>query len=83
MCDPNTKNKNGFTPILLAAKENHFQIIGRLLEAGASPNCQDPLTRWEEAWLTNPSRMTPLHLVLTKYNIRRQAETVQVPTSFL
>ena len=67
LCDPDTKNRNKFTPLLVAAKENHFEVMELLLQAGADPNTQDPL-----------SGMTPLHLVVCKYHTQRRVPTCQV-----
>ena len=67
LCDPDTQNKNKFTPLLVAAKENHFEVMELLLQAGANPNTQDPL-----------SGMTPLHLVVCKYHTQRRVPTCQV-----
>ena len=72
LCDPNTKNRNAFTPLLVAAKENHFEVMDILLGAGADPNSQDPL-----------SGMTPLHLVVCKYHTQRRLPTCQVTFLFL
>ena len=71
LCDPNTKNRNAFTPLLVAAKENHFEVMDILLGAGADPNSQDPL-----------SGMTPLHLVVCKYHTQRRLPTCQVTFLF-
>ena len=67
LCDPNVENKNKFSPILIAAKENNFDIVNLLLEFHANPNSQDPLLR-----------MTPLHLILSKYHISRRNQTCTV-----
>ena len=67
LCDANVQNKNKFSPILVAAKENNFDIVNLLLEFHADPNSQDSL-----------SRMTPLHLILSKYHISRRNETCTV-----
>ena len=70
LCDPDTQNRNKFTPLLVAAKENHFEVMELLLQAGANPNTQDPL-----------SGMTPLHLVVCKYHTQRRVPTCQVMIS--
>ena len=67
LCDPNVQNKNRFSPILIAAKENNFDIVNVLLEHQADPNSQDSL-----------SKMTPLHLILSKYHISRRHQTCAV-----
>ena len=70
LCNPDTRNRNKFTPLLVAAKENHFEAMELLLQAGANPNTQDPL-----------SGMTPLHLVVCKYHTQRRVPTCQVRIS--
>ena len=66
-CDPNVQNKNKFSPILIAAKENNFDIVNVLLEFQADPNSQYSL-----------SKMTPLYLILSKYHISRRSQTCMV-----
>ena len=60
-------NENKHSPLLVAAKENHFDAMELLIQSGADPNSQDPL-----------SGMTPLHLVLCKYHTQRRVPTCQV-----
>ena len=54
-CDLNVQNKNKFSPILIAAKENNFDIVNVLLEFQADPNSQDSL-----------SKMITLYLILSR-----------------
>ena len=66
LCDPDVKNKNGFSPLLVASKENNLKIISLLLEAGADPNTREP-----------SAGMTSLHLVLSKYHVNRRKDTCE------
>ena len=71
-CDPNKENKNCFSPILIAAKEKHFQIVKMLLDFHADPNSQH-----------QPSGMTPLHMILSNYHISRRNETCSIIRSLM
>eukprot|EP00095_Tigriopus_kingsejongensis_P004696 maker-scaffold276_size226481-snap-gene-0.17 protein:Tk04696 transcript:maker-scaffold276_size226481-snap-gene-0.17-mRNA-1 annotation:"hypothetical protein" len=62
--DPNTKNKNQFTPLVIAAFYNHITLSCVLLDHKANPNAKDPNTE-----------DTPLHFAIYGYHIDRVEET--------
>ena len=40
-CDPNSSNKNTFTPLMMASLKGHHVCVKMLLSAGARPNTRD------------------------------------------
>eukprot|EP00094_Tigriopus_californicus_P001992 TCALIF_01920-PA protein Name:"Similar to ANK2 Ankyrin-2 (Homo sapiens)" AED:0.42 eAED:0.42 QI:11/0.75/0.4/0.8/1/1/5/0/1087 len=62
--DPNFKNKNGYSPLVIAAFYNHITLGGILLDNKANPNDKDPNTE-----------DTALHFAIYGYHLDRVDET--------
>jgi len=70
--DADARNKNGISPLWVAAWYNHTLIGGLLLRAGADPNAADPA-----------ASVTPLHCAIYGYHIERVEETVEFVDALL
>jgi hypothetical protein len=57
------KNKNGRTPLMMAAKKHSHNVVYALLKAGANPTITDPAGQTAISYLNNDGSPTDTYII--------------------
>jgi len=57
------KNKNGRTPLMMAAKKHSHNVVYALLKAGANPTITDPAGQTAISYLNNDGSPTDAYII--------------------